>query len=59
MEGEGEGAMNELRGKKIVQNIVDMWRKVYINQVFFKDVMGNVWCYEVEFSKPKNVKPIP
>lgn len=21
--------------------------------------MGNVWCYEVEFSKPKNMKPIP
>jgi len=31
MEGEGEGAMNELKGKKIVQNIVDMWSKVYIN----------------------------
>lgn len=21
--------------------------------------MGAVWCYEVEFSKPKNMKPIP
>jgi hypothetical protein len=21
--------------------------------------VGNVWCYEVEFSKPKDVKPIP
>jgi len=21
--------------------------------------MGNVWCYEVEFSKPLNIKPIP
>ena len=51
--------MNEVQGKKIVQNIVDMWSKVYINQVFFINKMGNVWCYEVEFSKPKNMKPIP
>lgn len=51
--------MSELKGKKIVQNIVDQWSKVYINQVFFVNQMGNVWCYEVEFSKPKNQKPIP
>ena len=51
--------MNELRGKKIVQNIVDQWSRVYIKQVFFVNQMGNVWCYEVEFSKPKNQKPIP
>ena len=51
--------MSELKGKKIVQNIVDQWSKVYINQVFFVNQMGNVWCYEVEFSKPKNMKPIP
>ena len=51
--------MSELKGKKIVQNIVDLWSKVYINQVFFVNQMGNVWCYEVEFSKPKNQKPIP
>ena len=52
-------SMSELKGKKIVQNIVDQWSKVYINQVFFVNQMGNVWCYEVEFSKPKNMKPIP
>ena len=51
MEGEAE-TMSEVRGKKIVQNIVDMWSKVYINQVFYINKMGNVWCYEVEFSKP-------
>jgi len=27
--------------------------------VFFLNQVGNVWCYEVEFSKPKNTKPIP
>ena len=27
--------MSELKGKKIVQTIVDQWSKVYINQVFF------------------------
>lgn len=35
------------------------WSKVYINQVFFLNQIGNVWCYEVEFSKPKEQKPIP
>ena len=51
--------MNQVRGQQIVQNIVDQWSKVYINQVFFEDVMGNVWCYKVEFSKPQQGKPIP
>jgi len=51
--------LNEQEGKKIVQNIVNEWSKVYINQVFFIEQVGNVWQYEVEFSKPKNIKPIP
>ena len=59
MDGGEVSNMNEVKGKKIVQNIVDQWSKVYINQVFFVNQMGNVWCYEVEFSKPKNMKPIP
>ena len=35
--------MNELKGKKIVQNIVNEWSKVYINQVFFLEFVGNIW----------------
>ena len=51
--------MNEQAGKDIVQKIVNEWSKVYINQVFYLNQVGNVFCYEVEFSKPKNDKPIP
>ena len=51
--------MNEQKGKKIVQDIVDEWSKVYIKQIFFLSQVGNVWCYEVEFSKPRDMKPIP
>lgn len=41
--------------------MVNEWSKpdVYINQVFFLNQVGNVWCYEVEFSKPQIMKPIP
>ena len=35
--------MTELQGKKIVQNIVNEWSKVYINQVFFLEQIGNIW----------------
>jgi hypothetical protein len=35
--------MNELKGKKIVQEEVDQWSKVYINQVFFIEQVGNIW----------------
>lgn len=56
---EDVSGMNEAKGKTIVQEIVNKWSKVYINQVFFVSQMGNVWCYEVEFSKPLNIKPIP
>ena len=51
--------MNEQKGKKIVQDIVNEWTKVYIKQTFFLSQVGNVWCYEVEFSKPIQTKPIP
>ena len=51
--------MNEDKGKKIVQDMVNEWSKVYINQVFFLNQLGNVWCFEVEFSKPREKKPIP
>ena len=27
--------------------------------MFFLNQIGNIFCYEVEFSKPKRVKPIP
>lgn len=31
MDGAEVSTMNDLKGKKIVQNIVDQWSKVYIN----------------------------
>ena len=34
--------MDEVRGKKIVQDEVDQWSKVYINQVFFIEQVGNI-----------------
>ena len=52
-------ALSDKEGIKVVQNIVNKWSKVYINQVFFVEQVGNVLSYEVEFSKPKNIKPIP
>jgi hypothetical protein len=51
--------MDELRGQEIVQQMVNEWSKVYINQVFFIDHIEGVWYYGVEFSKPKNIMPIP
>ena len=51
--------MDESSGKEIVQTMVDDWSKVFTNQVFFNNQEGNIWCYEVEFSKPKLIKPIP
>ena len=51
--------MEETKGKDIVQKIVNEWTKVYIIQIFFINNVGNVWQYEVEFSKPKQTKPIP
>lgn len=51
--------MDEAAGKEIVQKMVDSWSKVFTNQVFFNNQEGNIFCYEVEFSKPKQVKPIP
>ena len=50
--------MTEQRGKEIVQKMVDSWSKIFTNQVFFNYQEETVWCYEVEFSKPKQVKPI-
>lgn len=41
-----------------MQKLVDSWSKVFTNQVFFNYAEGNIWCYEVEFSTPKKVKPI-
>ena len=51
--------MNEAKGKEVVSKIVNEWTKVYIIQIFFLTNVGNVWQYEVEFSKPKQIKPIP
>ena len=51
--------LTQKEGIKIVQNIVNKWSKVYINQVFAQEQAGNVMSYVVEFSKPKNIKPIP
>ena len=51
--------MDEASGKKIIQDLVDRWSEDFTNQVFFNNQEGNIWCYEVEFSKPKNFKPIP
>lgn len=36
-------SMDEARGKKIVQDVVNEWSKVYINQVFFLEQVGNIW----------------
>jgi len=35
--------MDEIKGKIIVQNMVNEWSKVYINQVFFIEQIGNIW----------------
>ena len=35
--------MDEQKGKKIVQDEVDQWSRVYINQVFFIEQVGNIW----------------
>ena len=51
--------LDKEKGKKIVQDMVNEWSNVYINQVFFLNNVGLIWNYEVEFSKPKNIKPIP
>jgi len=51
--------MSQVKGQKLTKAIVSEWSKVYINQVFFLENRGNVWQYEVEFSMPKNAKPIP
>ena len=45
--------MDEAKGKDVVSTIVNEWSKVYIIQIFFLANVGNVWQYEVEFSKPK------
>ena len=50
--------MDEAQCKQIVQDLVDTWSGVFTNQVFFCNQEGNVWCYEVEFSMPKETKPI-
>lgn len=51
--------MDEAAGKQIVQKMVDSWSDIFTNQVFFNNQEGNIWCYEVEFSVPRNQKPIP
>jgi len=50
--------MTEEKGKEIVQKLISSWSSVFINQVFYNYSEGNIWCYEVEFSTPKNTKPI-
>ena len=34
--------MREEEGTQIVKNIVNSWSKVYINQVFFEQEVGNI-----------------
>jgi len=51
--------MDEAAGKQIVQKMVNAWSDDFIKQVFFNNQHENVWCYEVEFSVPKDKKPIP
>ena len=51
--------MNEGVGKEVVSKLVNAWTEVYTIQIFFLTNVGNVWQYEVEFSKPKQHKPIP
>ena len=52
--------MNETKAKEIVQKMVNEWSKVYINQVFFLQKQeGEIYTFKVEFSKPKNIAPIP
>ena len=34
--------MKEEEGKMIVKEIVDKWSRVYINQVFFGQELGNI-----------------
>lgn len=61
--------MREEDGLEIVKKIVGEWSKVYINQVFFVNKFSNIYkyiifiymfiSYEVEFSKPHQIKPIP
>lgn len=62
--------MREEDGIEIVKKIVNEWSKVYINQVFFVNKFSNIYkyislsffnqySYEVEFSKPHPLKPIP
>lgn len=35
--------MNEVKGKEVIQEIVNEWSKVYINQVFFDKQIADVW----------------
>lgn len=51
--------LSEHRAKELIQERVNEWSKVYINQVFFKALVNDVYEFQVEFSKPKQVKPIP
>jgi hypothetical protein len=59
--------MKPEEGIEIVREIVNEWSRIYINQVFFINSFGNVYkyvillilSYEVEFSKPAILKPIP
>ncbi|CDW82161.1 radial spoke protein 7 [Stylonychia lemnae] len=51
--------MREEEGVEYVKKIVNEWSKVYINQVFFINKFSNIYNYEVEFSKPHSIKPIP
>ena len=53
-------ALTESTGKELVRKIISSWSKVYINQIFFLVVEDQcIWRYEVEFSQPKDIKPIP
>ena len=51
--------MNEERGDELVTSIIERWSKIYTHQIHYLETKENVYQYEVEFSMPKNIMPIP
>ena len=49
----------EHKGIILVRKIITSWSKVYINQVFLREHEDREWRFEVEFSQPRVIKPIP
>jgi len=51
--------MRTEEGEAIVKKIVEEWSKVYTKQVASLGAYANILQYEVEFSQPRQTKPIP